>query len=82
MKTTNEIIVIFIKGEMYPAVLADKNGFIDCPFCKHKHGHGKAGQNGHRLSHCVTGEWKDISTEEGITIKKENGYYVYFNNVL
>ena len=62
MKTTNEIIVIFIKGEMYPAVLADKNGFIDCPFCKHKHGHGKAGlkQNGGHTLHIV--RRKDIST--------------------
>jgi hypothetical protein len=55
--------------------IADKNGYVDCPFCKEKHKHGKGGGNGNRVPDCVTP--LIYNPVNGIHYKKD-GYYVVF----
>ena len=56
-------------------VLADKRGFVDCPFCGQKHKHGKGGGDGNREPECVTPEI--LNPVNGKHYKKD-GYYVVF----
>ena len=56
-------------------VIADENGYVDCPFCKEKHKHGKGGGNGNRVPDCTT-----LLICDPVNGKhyKKDGYYVMF----
>jgi hypothetical protein len=56
-------------------VTADKNGYVDCPFCKEKHKHGKGGGNGNRVPNCTT--LLNYNPVNGKHYKKD-GYYILF----
>lgn len=68
---------ITINYQVYPLVLADKEGNIKCPYCSEKHKHGKG--DGHRLSHCANNKSKSIITVDGVLFEKSEGYYVKYN---
>lgn len=59
-------------------VKADKNGYVNCPFCGKKHKHGKFGGNGHRIPDCNSPLINNpIFSSDGWHFKKD-GYYVEF----
>ena len=60
----------------YLVLKADKNGWVNCPFCEQKHKHGAGGGSGHRVAHCSK-PTKPIYFE-GKQHLKEDGYYVQF----
>jgi hypothetical protein len=70
---------ILEKEILYPVLQADKNGYINCPFCQEKHKHGKGGGDGHRVADCTENSiTDDVFTKDGCC-KKENGYFVQFS---
>ena len=59
---------------------ADKNGFVNCPFCLKKHKHGTKGGNGHRIPDCNELLMINPVFSNGKWHFKENGYFVEFIN--
>tara|TARA_R110000851_G_C12955969_1_gene553793 strand:- start:448 stop:942 length:495 start_codon:yes stop_codon:yes gene_type:complete len=56
-------------------VIADKKGYVDCPFCGEKHKHGKGGGNGNRVPDCTAAL---INSPLKGGHHKKDGYYVVF----
>ena len=66
-------------GVIYPVLIADKKGYVTCPFCQQKHKHGKGGGDGHRVANCTRLLIiNPLFTKNGLC-KKENGYFVHFS---
>lgn len=69
---------IKIDGTLYPILNADKEGYVNCPFCKQKHKHGKDGGDGHRVAQCQQlFIFNPLFTKEG-WCQKSNGYFIRF----
>ena len=69
-----------LKNEvLYPVLNADEKGYVNCPFCREKHKHGKGGGDGHRVADCnQLSIINPIITKDGLC-EKENGYFVEFS---
>jgi hypothetical protein len=50
------------------------DAFDPCPFCKGRHTHGAG--DGHRLTHCGTGEFSEMVELGGVVLKKSDGYII------